>query len=205
MRRVVGLVSGLLFLIFPLQGRAEEGSATLNVPQSHSSLLLADANPSDLKVEDLGFDKETLKSKPEEAEALRVRTQKLQWHQIMGLATLGLMAATVATAPDDSAASNTHRNLGLATAVSYGTTAYLSLSAPDLPAGERSGWGMKIHRAMAFIHLPGMILTPIAGLQANKQIKDGKPLTGLAAKKESLAQMTYLSFAIAAVSVTFNF
>jgi hypothetical protein len=64
---------------------------------------------------------------------------------------------------------------------------------------------MKIHRAMLFIHLPGMILTPIAGLTADKDLRNNREPSGLGANKKDLALLTYAAFTTAFLSVTFNF
>jgi hypothetical protein len=171
----------------------------------HQQALLVAQNNSNLKIEDLGFEKSETTADPAEAEVLRKRSGQLKTHQIMGLVTLGLMTATLFTGPENAPADDTHKILGLATAASYATTAYLSLSAPEPKVEAHKGLGMKIHRALVWVHLPGMILTPLAGLQANHQAHKGEKLSGLAQYKKDLAYVTYGAFATAALSVTFNF
>jgi hypothetical protein len=92
-----------------------------------------------------------------------------------------------------------------ATVASYATTAYFALNAPEVEGMKETGWNMKIHKALLFVHMPGMILTPIAGIMAHNARKAGKEPTGLGKYKGAIANITYFSFAAAALSVTINF
>lgn len=131
----------------------------------------------------------------------------LQTHQILGLVTLGLMTATYFTAREGQQATKLHQYLGYTTAASYATTAYFSLMAPEPEETgfSEKGWSMRIHKALVFVHLPGMILTPIAGYLANRSYKKGQEPTGLGKYKGTIANVTYFSFAAAALSVVINF
>jgi hypothetical protein len=170
-----------------------------------SRFKVAQNDRGSLNINDLGFDTQTTQADPNEALVLNKRSKQLHIHQIMGLVTLGLMTATLFTAPDTAPSDDLHKTLGLTTAASYAATAYLSLTAPEPKYESEKGLGMKIHKALLFVHLPGMILTPIAGLMANRQAEKGEKLHGLAKYKKDLAYVTYGSFAAAAISVTFNF
>lgn len=176
-----------------------------NPTSSSKPNINIDNKRTQLDVNDLGFDGITVKSNKEEAHLLEVRSAKLQTHQKLGLLTWLLMTSTFLTAPEDGPASSTHKSLGLLTAISYFSTAYYSLSAPEPQGFSEKGWGMKIHRAMLFIHLPGMILTPIAGLTADKDLRNNREPSGLGANKKDLALLTYAAFTTAFLSVTFNF
>lgn len=160
----------------------------------------------ELKLEDLGITPEQQKADMERQDTLNTRSSMLQTHQVLGLVTLGLMTATYFTAREHQEASRLHQVLGYTTAASYLTTAYFSLMAPEVEEGfSAAGWSMKIHKALLFVHLPGMILTPIAGYLSSLAYRHGKEPTGLAKYKSTLANVTYFSFAAAALSVTINF
>ncbi len=173
--------------------------------QDLSRFKIAQNESGSLKLEDLGFDSQTTRTDPAEAAVLVKRAKQLKTHQVLGLVTLGLMTATLFTGPENAPSDDLHQGLGIATAVSYAATAYFSLTAPEPKVETNNGLGMKIHRALLFVHLPGMILTPIAGIMANNQAKKGEKLSGLATYKKDLAFITYGSFATAAVSATFDF
>jgi hypothetical protein len=101
---------------------------------------------------------------------LVLRRQMLQWHQRMGLATLGALTAQVVLGELIAAdrAGNTdlvpvHRTLGYVTFGMYLGTASLSLGAP--PA-RRYGGGfsnIQLHRYLALVHFTGMMAQPWLG------------------------------------------
>lgn len=193
MNRVLSIVLALMLL--PSFSRA----------QDFQQFKIAQADSKKLRLEDLGFDKTAAAVDQKEAAILTKRSKQLKAHQVMGLATLALMTATLFTGPEHAPADDLHKSLGIATAASYATTAYLSLSAPEPKKEEHKGLGMKIHRSLLYVHLPGMILTPIAGLIANEQARKGEKLHGIAKYKKDLAYVTYGAFAAAAISVTLDF
>lgn len=164
-----------------------------------------DAKTTAIDLSDLGFSTDDTKINPAEQKVFEKRSNMLQAHQILGLVTLGLMSATYLTASEHQSASMAHQILGYTTAAAYAATAYYALNAPEVEGITATGWNMRIHRALVFVHLPGMILTPIAGYLANRAYKNGKKPTGLASYKGAIASATYFSFAAAALSVTINF
>jgi hypothetical protein len=101
---------------------------------------------------------------------LVLRRSMLQWHQRMGLATLGVMTAQVilgeliaADRVEHSDLIPTHRTLGYVTFGMYLGTASLSLGAP--PA-RRYGGGfsnVQLHRYLALVHFTGMMAQPWLG------------------------------------------
>jgi hypothetical protein len=101
---------------------------------------------------------------------LKVRRTMLVSHQVMGFITLGGM---VAQGIVGAKLYNGHYNLrdtheGLAGFVNFGyfTTASLSLFAPPKMIDERKGYSsIKIHKALAIVHLSGMIATNILASQ----------------------------------------
>lgn len=98
-------------------------------------------------------------------EELEVRRAMLTLHQAAGIATLGLMVATIVVGErylgGDVALYDAKRTLGKATVVAYMTTAGFSLFSPP-PAIRRDDWdSISSHKLFAVIHFSGMILAPI--------------------------------------------
>ena len=93
-------------------------------------------------------------------------------HQIMGTLTLGGMIAQgivgaklyKATTNGENTHSlrNTHEILATGVNIGYFSTAALSLFAPPKMLNERKGYSsIKVHRALAIVHLTAMITTNI--------------------------------------------
>ena len=107
------------------------------------------------------------------------RTHMLKIHQRMGLITTGPLLATLFTSVNAGGknTSNTDRTvhmiLGATTADLYGITAYYAIRAPRVPGTQTKG-PIRFHKAMAYIHVPGMILTPILGAMAYSQKNNGR-------------------------------
>lgn len=98
-----------------------------------------------------------------------IRRGMLTAHQVGGFLTLGAMTATAVTGQmiingrDD--LGDRKRLLVGATVASYFATAALSVLTPP-PMIRRPGWNsISWHKALATIHLTGMIVTPILGGQ----------------------------------------
>jgi len=60
-------------------------------------------------------------------------------------------------------------------------------------------------KALAWIHGPGMILTPILGALAFSQENKGEKVHGIAKLHSTVADVTYTAFGIAVLSVTIKF
>lgn len=116
---------------------------------------------------------------PEERQKeLKIRRTMLTAHQVLGFATLGGM---VAQGIVGAKLYNGHNDLKglhetLAGAVDFGyfTTAGLSLFAPPKMLDERKGYSsIKVHKALAIIHLSAMIATNVlaGGLESNPDLK----------------------------------
>ncbi|MCB0366806.1 MAG: hypothetical protein H6624_05470 [Bdellovibrionaceae bacterium] len=170
-----------------------------------TTLVAQNEKKSDLDLESLGFETHEIKGDPKAQAMLNERSSSLQLHQWFGFGTLGLLLATLSTAPEGEKASSAHETLGYLTAASYAGTAYLALTAPEPPNMERKGWNIRLHRALVWIHLPGMILTPIAGAMANGDLKKGKKPTGLGKYKAEIAGTTAASLGLAALMMTIDF
>ena len=112
-------------------------------PHSH-----AEEPAKQLSLGDLGFSKDVLEPNKKDATLLNVRASKLKTHQILGIATWALMGATMLSGPDEGKTSKAHKILGLATAGTYFSTAYFSLSAPDPLMDEGKGRNVKLHKTL---------------------------------------------------------
>lgn len=194
---------------------------TLNLalaPSQASSQSLPSA-PSPQKTEpqstepslsDLGFAPTEIKANPREQALLDKRTHMLKIHQRMGLITTIPMIATVITSlqagghKEDSATRDLHVALGSLTGDLYGITAYYAIRAPKIKGTETRGQ-IKFHKAMAWIHGPGMILTPILGAMAFSQKNNGEKVHGIAQAHGPVAIVTAGAFGAALLSVSLKF
>ena len=77
-------------------------------------------------------------------------------------------------------------------------------TAPDFEAQTTQG-PIRFHKVMAWIHGPGMILTPILGAMAFNQKSNGEKVHGIAAAHGPVAIVTAGAFGAALVSVSFKF
>ena len=128
---------------------------------------------------DLGFTPQQTQANPKLQAELNKRTEMLKIHQRLGLITLAPMAATLITGPMAKAKGKNgqtiteptnanldfHAALGGTTAALYFTTASFAIFAPKVPGNPKHG-AIRAHEALAFVHGPGMILTPILGAMA---------------------------------------
>jgi hypothetical protein len=161
-------------------------------------------------VEDLGFDRAQTTSDPVLQARLERRTRMLKTHQILGLATAVPLVASLATGEGATLESNSrsrrrlHAGLGVTTGVLYFTTASFAIFAPEGPSEKKSG-ATKIHRALAFLHFPAMVLTPILGYKAKRQVDRGEEVHGSAKYHQTAAGVAAGSFLAAMLVMTINF
>lgn len=137
---------------------------------------------------------------------LEKRRFYLNQHQKWGLVTLGLMALALTSAGDGNPPIE-HVMLGTATAVTYGVSAYYAINAPnwtDFNTNPPAG-GSALHRNLAWIHLPGMILTPILGYMAKKKLDKNEDLNSPEKYHKDVAGITAATLAISVVAVSFEF
>lgn len=128
---------------------------------------------------------------------MKTRRTMLDWHKYTAWGTVALMAATVATAPDDDSLGNTHKTLGLLSAAGYLTSASLAVLAPR-PEGTPQEKNIYIHKNLAWIHRPAFALTAASGLIAQHQRKKGEEVSGLGSAHSTFVAITALSFGAAA-------
>jgi hypothetical protein len=167
------------------------------------------ANPPSLQ--ELGFSTDQAVGSVEEQARLDKRSHMLKTHQRLGLITLVPMLATVLTAGgaknhagSSSSARDVHGALGILTAGLYVTTASYAIRAPSLPGTETRG-PIRLHKALAWIHGVGMILTPILGAMARSQLDRGEKVHGIASAHSAVAGVTVAAYAAAIGAVAIKF
>ncbi len=204
-RAKISLGMGILFIfvlaVNPVWG--QEGNATAPAqapanPPAKPAENLPDA-PSSSKtapsLSDLGFSPEETDANARQQALLDKRTHMLKIHQRMGLITTIPLVATVITSMNaggkdtSSASRDLHVALGSVTGDLYGITAYYAIRAPRIPGTKKRG-PIKFHEAMAWIHGPGMILTPILGAMAFSQKNNGEKVHGIASAHGPVAIVT---------------
>ncbi len=162
---------------------------------------------SSLSLSDLGFGATQTKGSAAEQARLNKRSHMLHVHQELGLITTIPLVATVVTgfgAGGKSTSSSTrdlHAALGSTTAVLYGATAYYAIFAPKIPGTKTEG-PIKLHKALAWIHGPGMVLTPILGAMAFNQKSQGERVHGIASAHGEVAVITAIAYGLAILSVS---
>ena len=170
--------------------------------------------PSSSKTEpslsDLGFPKEQTTANPKEQALLDKRTHMLKIHQKMGLITTIPLITTLALSVNaggkskDNADRTAHLVMGAITGDLYGITAYYAIRAPRIEGTQTKG-PIKFHKVMAWIHGPGMILTPILGALAYDQKSNGEKVHGIASAHGPVAIVTAGAFGAALLSVSLKF
>ena len=195
---------GSVTLNATLTSQGAQNAPISNLPNAPSSTKPA---PS---LEDLGFTPEQVQGNTKEQALLDKRTHMLKIHQRLGLITTAPLIATVVTSIGAGGrhTSNTDRTvhmvLGSATADLYFTTAYFAIRAPRVRGTETRG-PIRFHKAMAWIHGPGMILTPIFGAVAYSQKNNGEKVHGVGAAHGPVAIVTAGAFGAALLAVSVKF
>jgi hypothetical protein len=165
------------------------------IPSAHADLSLEELGISKVSIpteQNLVFEKE-----------MKERSSKLKTHEVLGLVTLGAMTATMFTG-GSALDSNVHMYLGITTGLLYFTTAYYSLTAPK-PVGVIDRGRIKWHKALAWIHFPAMIITPILGYMYKKHEEDGTKHGSLEKQHSTFAGILYGSFALSAALMVIEF
>jgi hypothetical protein len=159
---------------------------------------------------DLGFTPEQTQANAKEQALLDKRTRMLKIHQKLGLITAAPLIATIVTSlgAGGKHTSNTDRTvhmvLGAVSSDLYFTSAYFAIRAPSIKGTSTRG-PIRVHKALAWIHGPGMILTPILGALAYQQKNNGEKVHGIAAAHGPVAIVTAGAFGAALLSVSLKF
>ncbi len=143
---------------------------------------------------------------------LGLRRGMLTAHQIGGFATFGLMVASCYTGQrvldGHRGVSDAHSSLVKITIGTYTATALLSILSPPPLIRRDEASTTSIHKTLAWIHVAGMILTPIIGSLVWKFHREGR--TAILEQNDSAARFHQVSaylttgvFAAALVVMTF--
>jgi hypothetical protein len=198
----------------PGEQQAQPSSQNQSDPQKQTQQS-PPASETEPSLGDLGFTPQQTQTNAKLQAMLDRRTHMLKIHQRLGLITTIPMAAALITGPMAQAKGKNgqtiteptqtnldfHAALGGATTALYGATAYFAIMAPKVPGSKRRG-AIRLHRALAFIHGPGMIVTPLLGVMAFKQEQAGEKVHGLASAHGAAAWVTASAYGAAMVSVS---
>jgi len=167
-------------------------------------------NPQEPSLEDLGITPAQAKGNAQAQALLDKRTHMLKIHQRLGLITIEPFAATLISSAfaggkkTSSTDRDLHAVLGTATVGLYCATAYFAIRAPKIP-GTKTRGPIRLHKTLAWIHGPGMVLTPILGEMAFAQKDRGEKVHGIASLHGPVAIVTGAAFGLAVASVSFKF
>lgn len=198
---------------------ADFNAAKENIPQAEPGLSLygsalelamnptPPATDSGLSLQDLGFSQNQTQGNGQDQATLDKRSHMLQLHQRWGLATTVPLIATLLLAPggkSSTEARTLHGGLGLLTVGMYFTTASYAIRAPEIPGTKEKG-PIRLHKALVWIHLPGMILTPILGAMADQQRNAGEKVHGVASAHGAVAGITIGAYLASILAVSIKF
>ncbi|HTV56362.1 MAG TPA: hypothetical protein VMI06_15775 [Terriglobia bacterium] len=221
----------ILALLIPLSAAGQNPATVQKPPQQPSPQPQAPAAspqspaspppnapapaPNEPSLSDLGITPQQAQGNPKLQAELNKRTEMLKIHQRLGLITLAPMAVALITGPMAKAKGRNgqtiteptnanldfHAALGGTTAALYFTTAYFAIAAPKIPNNPKHG-AIRFHEALAFVHGPGMILTPILGAMAFQQEQNGEKVHGIASLHGPVAVATVCAYGAAIVAVS---
>ena len=167
-------------------------------------------NPQAPTLEDLGLSASQTQADVQLQARLDKRSHMLKIHQRLGLIATIPLIATVATSfgaggrDTSTSARWAHLALGSATGDLYFTSAYFAIFAPRIPGTQPRGQ-IRVHKALAWIHGPGMILTPILGAMAFDEKSKGEKVHGIASAHGAVAVVTAGAYVAAILSVSVRF
>jgi hypothetical protein len=173
------------------------------IPRQTMNLTLGGA----LSLEDLGFSLAQAQGSAEDQARLNKRSRMLKIHQKLGLiATVPLLATVIAggSAGGKSTSStgrDVHAALGTVTFGLYWTSAYYAIFAPKIPGAPTHG-NIRLHKALAWVHGAGMILTPILGDLAYQQRNRGEKVHGIASAHGAVGIVTVVAYGAAILTET---
>jgi hypothetical protein len=200
----------------PVSGQAQDQNQQKTDSQNQQKTEPQSQQPGNQpSLGDLGFTPEQTKPNPQMQAMLDKRTHMLKIHQRLGIITTLPMTAALITGPMTHAKGrdgqtiteptdanlNLHAALGGATTALYFSTAYFAIFAPRVPGVQRRG-AIRLHRALAFVHGPGMIATPVLGIMAFKQEQAGEKVHGIASAHGVVAWTTAIAYGAAILSVS---
>jgi Carboxypeptidase regulatory-like domain len=164
-------------------------------------------------LQDLGISPGQVRGSAQDQARLDKRSHMLQIHQKLGLIAAAPMIASLFTStgakghhgmPGSATGRDVHAALGAATGDLYFTSAYFAIRAPKIP-GTKAHGPIRVHKALAWIHGPGMILTPVLGAIAFSQESHGEKVHGIAKYHSDVAAVTAAAYGAAIISVSVKF
>lgn len=190
---------------------ALKNSELPNAPQQQTQ----QPNANSPSLSDLGFSEQQTQSNTKLQATLAKRTEMLKIHQRLGLITTIPMVAAVFTGPMAKAKGRNgqaikvptdanldfHAALGGLTTAMYFTTASYAILAPRIPNNPKHG-GIRWHEALAWVHGPGMVLTPVLGYMAYHQETSGEKAHGIAAQHGTVAYITAIAYGTSIIAVS---
>jgi len=162
-----------------------------------------------LSLTDLGFSSAQSQGSAADQARLDKRSHMLKIHQRLGLIDVAPLLATVILGPGASGKSTSsadryaHLALGSVTGDLYFMSAYYAIRAPRIQGTQTRG-PIRVHKALAWIHGPGMILTPILGAIAFDQKSRGEKVHGIASAHGAVAIVTAAAYGASILSVSFK-
>jgi hypothetical protein len=163
-----------------------------------------------LSLGDLGFSPAQTQGNAQDQARLDKRSHMLKVHQRLGLIATAPLVASVITGTFSGGKSTsstdryTHLVLGSAAGDLYFMSAYFAIRAPKIPGTQARG-PIRLHKALAWIHGPGMILTPILGAIAFNQKSRGEKVHGIASAHGAVAIVTAAAYGASILSVSIKF
>jgi hypothetical protein len=207
---VPNLAAGDYEVSVSAEGFAAGAARVTLAPGAAPKIDVALTSPTAPSLGDLGISPEQAQGSTQNQQLLDKRAHMLLIHQRLGLITTAPLIATLITsngaAGHNSSASGRelHATLGGITAGMYFTTAYFAVFAPKLPGATRRG-PIRVHRALAWVHGTGMVLTPILGAMAYNQRSAGEKVHGIAKYHSAAAWVTGVEYGAAILSVSIKF
>jgi len=163
-----------------------------------------------LSLGDLGFSPTQTQGSAQDQARLDKRSHMLKIHQRLGLIDTAPLIATVILGAGAGGKSTStsdrwaHLTLGSATGDLYFMSAYYAIRAPKIPETQTRGQ-IRVHKALAWIHGPGMILTPILGAMAFDEKSKGERVHGIASAHGPVAIVTAAAYGASILSVSIKF
>jgi hypothetical protein len=165
-----------------------------------------------ISLEDLGLSPAQAQGSVQDQALLDKRSHMLKLHQRYGLIALAPLLATVLTGSgakgshdmnSSTSSRDLHAALGITAVTFYSISAYYAIAAPRIEGTETKGH-IKLHKALAWVHGTGMILTPILGALAYQQKQNNEKVHGIASAHGAVAVTTVIAYGAAILTEVFK-
>jgi hypothetical protein len=160
-----------------------------------------------LSLGDLGFPQTQTQGNAQDQARLDKRSHMLKILKRIGLIDTAPLIATVILGAGAGGKSTStsdrwaHLALGSVTGDLYFISAYYAIRAPKIPGTETRG-PIRLHKALAWVHGPGMIATAILGAIAFDQKSKGEHVHGIAQAHGPVAIVTAAAYGASILSVS---